>query len=145
MYMHVFCIHVCLHVSIVEYIHVCIVCIYALNICWVCACMRVCWVIIQSGFIIIGHIEVFWKTLMYMLPKALLAYMVPNVVKRGTWRITTGQGSIHKRDCEICTFKNEGETKRAGWGKSAGLGDARSSPEPLEWEHWLQDPRLPEN
>ena len=21
----------------------------------------------------------------------------------------------------------------------------RSSPEPLEWEHWLQDPRLPEN
>ena len=22
---------------------------------------------------------------------------------------------------------------------------SRSNPEPLEWEHWLQDPRLPEN
>ena len=25
------------------------------------------------------------------------------------------------------------------------LYSSRSSPEPLEWEHWLQDPRLPEN
>ena len=26
-----------------------------------------------------------------------------------------------------------------------GLGLARSSLEPLEWKHWLQDPRLPKN
>ena len=25
------------------------------------------------------------------------------------------------------------------------IPDNRSSPEPLEWEHWLQDPRTPEN
>ena len=34
-----------------------------------------------------------------------------------------GQGRIHKRDCEICTFKNEGETKRGGWGKCESLLD----------------------
>lgn len=49
-----------------------------------CVTCVVSWVIIQSAFLIIGHIEVFQETLMYMLPKAFLAYMVPNAVKRRT-------------------------------------------------------------
>ena len=44
----------------------------------------------------------------------------------GTWRIGT-----------VCS------TTGILWWTSAHF--MRSSPEPLEWEHWLQDPRLPQN
>ena len=51
----------------------------------------------------------------------------------------TSSGPWKSRKC-FCLFL---ENPRRGWWTSTAW--QRSSPEPLEWEHWLQDPRPPEN